>query len=255
MKKMLLLLLTALLLNVGAAPALAENKLYELPELNLTLEIPEGMLVFTRHMAEDDIALMAMGMTPEELRKDFTEKDVYMNAMSLNPIYEVIVTMMEYAGSQEIFDFNTLGDRKLKEMAELLLEGKAAQGKNFLYDSYRIEEKDKGKFMVLDLRQEAGGNTIYGRQYYTIFNGQAINITLQSYTGPISQEMTDTMQGIMDSLRFTAVFENPNKGAGIAKWVLAGLTATAALAGLGMILTSKRRQKQEEEAAGGAAAK
>lgn len=250
MKKGISLFLAALLaLTALAGPALGESKTYELPELYLSLDIPEEMMVFTREMAEDDIGLLVLEMTPEQLRQDFESKNVYMNAMSLDPIYEIIVTMLDYEGSQEIFDFNTLSDHQLNEMAQMLLDGEAAQGRGFIYENYRLEKKDQARFMALDLRQEAGGSTIYGRQYYTIFNGQAINITLQSYTGPISGEMSETAEGIMDSLRFTKVLENPRKGAVSAKWVVAGVTLAAAALGLWLVIGSKRKQNREDQAA------
>ena len=87
MKKGISLFLAALLaLTALAGPALGESKTYELPELYLSLDIPEEMMVFTREMAEDDIGLLVLEMTPEQLRQDFESKNVYMNAMSLDPV-------------------------------------------------------------------------------------------------------------------------------------------------------------------------
>lgn len=248
-KRLSLLLAVFLLLNLGALPAAAAGQTYELPELYLTLEVPEDFLVFTRDMSEEDTALLAMGMSPEELREDFTKNNVYMNAMSLSPLYEIIVTMQEYEGSQEIFDFTALGERKLGEMADLLLQGEAGQGKGLIYDTYRIETVGPATFMVLDLHQEAGGSTIYGRQYYTIFNGQAINLTLQSYTGPVSDEMGQALREVVSSVKFTTVLENPNPPGISFKWIMAGLTLAAAVIGIGMVAASKYKQKKEDAAA------
>ena len=65
MKKGISLFLAALLaLTALAGPALGESKTYELPELYLSLDIPEEMMVFTREMAEDDIGLLVLEMTP-----------------------------------------------------------------------------------------------------------------------------------------------------------------------------------------------
>ena len=87
-------------------------------------------------MAEAVIGLLVLEMTPEQLRQDFESKNVYMTAMSLDPIYEIIVTMLDYEGSQEIFDFNTLSDHQLNEMAQMLLDGEAAATAELMYDMF-----------------------------------------------------------------------------------------------------------------------
>lgn len=214
MKKSMGMKLAAVLLLAAVCFGGVKAKAAEtvtVPELDVTLTLPEEMVGFTRELDEDDENLAALGLTADALLSEFETKHIYFNGISYEPLHEIVVTMTEDEGLNQIFDFNQYSDKEMNEMAEMLVDSDETKQSGINYSFVEVYQQNQAKFVVFDINQLMSGMTVYGRQYYTVINGQAINVTVQSYEGEVTEEMKTELKGIVDSLAFGEVKENPNK--------------------------------------------
>ncbi len=84
--------------NVQAATTIS----HIVNEIDISIDIPSDLNVFTRDIAQDDPNLSYYGLDRASLIKSYKDSNIYLNAVSENALYEIIVTMIEYAGSKEI---------------------------------------------------------------------------------------------------------------------------------------------------------
>lgn len=110
--------------------------------------------------------------------------------------------MLEYDGSKNISDLRQYNDSDLKSLADEM-DSAAADYNNITYLSYDIYEYSQAKFIISNIKQPDGnGGMAYGKQYYTILGGRAINITLHSYNGAISTTQNNLIKQVVDSTEF-----------------------------------------------------
>ena len=163
-------LLSLLIILSSVTTATATNTVqYELDDMNMSIEIPSNMTVFTRDIASDDPNLELFSITKEYLLSLYQNNDIYLEAYSLDPYYEIIITMLNYDGSQEIFDFKNYSDEELLSMGEEMLSYLEEDGR--IYGSVEIYRHPDAIFLKMPLEQEDDGQTIYSVQYYTIREG------------------------------------------------------------------------------------
>lgn len=209
-KKILIVVLTILMLFNTCINVLAKDKSYEIKEAGITLSIPEEWVVFERIVDEFDENLELINSSKEKLEEIFKERDIYLNAIMIPQNYEIVVNLNEFKASQEIFDFNTLSEKELSILCERILEENTQQQTAVLNSGYEIYNHSQAKFIVLDIVKNVDGQEIYGKQYYTIINGQALYITLYSYIGQIEEDKLKEINSIVDTIKFEEIKENPN---------------------------------------------
>lgn len=214
MRKKLLVVFLGLLIMFGTTvQAFAEDKSFEIKEAGMTIDLSEEFIVFERVVDEFDKNLELIGSNKKDLEEVFKKGNIYLNGVMIPPDYEIVLTLTEYAGSQEIFDFNSLSKSKLDTLGKQLSSNKDKGETGVTYTGYDTYKQKQAQFIVLDMYQENQAGKVYGKQYYTIINGQAINITLHSYTGEIPQEKLDLVKNAVDSIKFNEVKEKSGEGA------------------------------------------
>lgn len=211
-KKILIVVLTFLMIFNTCLYALAEDKSYEIKEAGITLSIPEEWVVFERIVDEFDENLELVNSSKEKLEEIFKERDIYLNAIMLPQNYEIVVNLNEFKGSQEIFDFNTFSEKELNILGKKLLEDNFPEETGVAYSGYEIYNHSQAKFIVFDIIKNVDGQEIYGKQYYTIINGQALYITLYSYIGEIEEDKANEINNIVNTIKFEEVKEKPKAG-------------------------------------------
>lgn len=177
-------------------PAFAASDAYELDELGMSIEIPSDHVVFTRDIKSDDPNLSAYGVTKDELSSLMLERSVYLNAWDKDINYEIIVTMT----ASPLEDYNQLSDTTLNGLVSALETEYAAMGITLIRSD--IYQHSQAKFAKIYISQPNNGETAYGLQYNTVYNGKAINITLQSYSGKIDASKETIIQIIVNSVHF-----------------------------------------------------
>ncbi len=213
MKKRLLIGFLSFMMMFGiTTQAFAQGGTFEIKEAEMTLDIPEEFVVFERIVDEFDPNLELINSTKAQLEEVFEQGNIYLNAVMVPPDNEIVVTLTENAGSQDIFNFKYFSEKEMDTLGSKLVNDAQENSNGVDYTGYETYKTDQGSFIVLDLIQNSSAGQVYGKQYYTIVNGQAIYITLHSYSGEISEDTSEMFKGIIDSVKFEEILEKPSEG-------------------------------------------
>lgn len=172
----------------------ATSKTYDLRELELQVTIPSGYSVITRDTPANDPIFKKLGTTKSALISQFENNSVYLDAVSDTYNEEVVVTMMK----NSISNFSTLSDTVLNTLASTAVNQISGSGFNvFKYDIY---QHSQAKFIRLYFSDTS--DTVHGLQYYTVYDGKAMNFTIRSYEGRISSRQEMVIKSIVDSVKY-----------------------------------------------------
>lgn len=169
---------------------------YALEELGVTVSLPSDYIVFTRDIDANDPNLAAYGFTKDSMSSLMSEKSIYLNGWDADISHEVVITMMDSL----ITDFNLFSDTTLMTMATTFESGYKQAGITIIKSE--IYQHAQAKFLKIYISQPNGTSTKYGLQYYTVYEGKAINITLHSYSGPTTSAQEMVLKNIVDSAAF-----------------------------------------------------
>ncbi len=185
----LLLLTTLFSLSVFAA-----SNTYDLNELELQVTIPDGYSVITRDTPAGDPIFSDFGTTRSALISQFESSNIYLNAISDTYNEEVVVTMEK----NNLSNFSLLSDTILNTLATTLINQCTNYGINV--SKYDIYQHSQAKFIRLYFTDT--GKTVHGLQYYTIYEGKAMNFTMRSYEGSLSSRQEAAIKTIVDSIKY-----------------------------------------------------
>lgn len=132
----------------------------------------------------------------ERLSSLMSERSIYLNAWDNDVNYEIIVTMTESL----LEDYNQLSDTTLNGLVSALETEYAAMGVTLIRSD--LYQHSQAKFARIYISQPNNGGTAYGLQYNTVYDGKAINITLQSYSGEVDSDKEAIIQKIVDTAHF-----------------------------------------------------
>ena len=195
MKRVLSLFVALLLVMVLLCnPVFAASSTYDLDELELQVTIPSGYSVITRDTPANDPIFSNLGTTKSAILEQFKSGNIYLNAISDNYNEEVVVTMME----NSISNFSLLSDTALETLASALVDQYVNYGINV--SKCEIYHHSQAKFVRLYFTDT--GKTVHGLQYYTIYDGKAINFTMRSYEGSLSSRQENAIKSIVDSIKY-----------------------------------------------------
>lgn len=184
--------------------AFAANTTYELDELGIRIELPSDYIVFTRDIKANDSNLIAYGLTKDSLSALMQERCIYLNAWDEDNNYEIVITML----NSPFDDYNLFSDTTLSTFISALDTEYASMGITMLRSEFY--QHSQAKFAKIYISQLNNGESVYSLQYHTVYNGRAINITLQSYSGIVDSSKESVLKTIIDSVHFdTAPQFNP----------------------------------------------
>lgn len=198
-----LLMLALFAMPVAADDAEDVSGVYALSELGLELTLPEAYShVLTRDISEDDPAFAELGLTKEQL---FADNSVYLEALTDDRTAEIIVTMMKNDWSEMYYDFNTLSEDDLAELAEVCLMNDNSDVA-MEYSAYGLfDENEQARFLKAIgtfVGQESSGTTV---QYVTVINGEAYTITFNFVGGNISENQEKMTEEVISSVVFDEI--------------------------------------------------
>lgn len=176
--------------------AFAAGTTYELDKLGMSIELPSDYIVFTRDIKANDPNLSAYGLTKDGLSSLMQERSIYLNAWDEDINYEIIVTMLD----SPFVDYNQFSDTSLSAFISALETEYDGLGITMIRSEFY--QHSQAKFAKIYISQPNNGETAYGLQYHTVYNGKAINITLQSYSGKIDSSKETVLKKIVDSAHF-----------------------------------------------------
>ncbi len=192
-------LFSVLLVVIMASPLLAlaaGSTTYDLDDLGLSIVIPDSYIVFTRSIESNDPHLSEYGLTKDGMESLMKERNIYLNAWDEEVNFEIIDTLTEHS----INNLSQLSDTVLETLATSLSDQYRQVGISFIKSE--IYQHQQAKFLKIYISQPNNDMTVYGLQYYTVYDGKAINITLQSYSGDIDAKKETVIKSIVDSIQF-----------------------------------------------------
>ena len=174
-------------------PVDAASSKFIIPELDLTISIPDEYDVFTLNMSSNDPLFSDYGTTKADVDAQFAASSSYLNAISTVRDEEIVVTMSD----SPLPNFNGMGDTILMTLASELVNEYVNYG--ITVTDYDVYHHDQLTFIQIYFHDTE--KTVYGLQFYTVSNEQTMNFTLRSYEGSISSSQENTICAVIDSIR------------------------------------------------------
>lgn len=181
-------------LAISCHTVFAASNTYALDELELQVTVPPGYSVITRDTPASDPIFSDLGTTKSALISLFETNTIYLNAISDIYDEEIVVTMAE----NSLRNFSLLSDTALNTLTSLLVDQYTEYGIHV--SEYDIYQHSQSKFVRLYFTDTA--NTVHGLQYYTIYDGKAINFTMRSYEGYLSSRQETAIKMMVDSILY-----------------------------------------------------
>ncbi len=194
MKRVLFFILTFLILFSSNFSVLAASNTYYLDELELKITIPSGYSVITRDTPATDRLFNDLGTTKSEVMSQFETSNIYLNAVSDIYNEEIFVTNTK----NNLTNFSLLSDTVLNTLASTLTNQYTLYGINV--SKHELYQHSQAKFIKVYFTDIA--NSVHGLQYYTIYDGKAMNFTMRSYEGNISSRQENVIKTIVDSIKY-----------------------------------------------------
>ena len=194
MRKIWILAALVILLVSLSISASAASDTYDLPELELQVDIPSEYTVITRDTPENSPIFSQIGKTKAETMKLFEEKKIYLKAISNTYKEEVIVDMVE----DDTNSLSMYSDSELLGFAESWVDLFRSLG----YPIYKYDIYQHAQTRFIRLYYTNTDQTLHALQYYTVYNNKQINITFRSYEGSLSSRQETTIKTIVDGIQF-----------------------------------------------------
>jgi hypothetical protein len=178
-----------------------------LADAGLSIVLPADLATVTRtelngnflaYKYINQTILDAAGLDLPEIRRFMRESRIWLYALDGGHLQEIILV----AYPQEGRDYDGLSDEELINIAfsremENALRGQGASGR--VYSTYR---SGGGAWIILDIEQAAGNQTLHASEYYTVKNRKAYSIILQNTGSPLSAEQYALLKNAVDSITF-----------------------------------------------------
>lgn len=253
-KSALALLLAVLLLCRSALAGSAGT--YTVDELYMELTVPEGYYVFDVHTVEKDPNLPSLGIDGAQMAQNLKAQNIYLDIVPEDLSWELCLIMTEGETYQPIFDFNLFSGEVFVKMMEEISDEYEEMG--LTVQNWTEWQGEQAKFFIIDTTQTVQGGEVLRKQFYTIYNGQAINLTLITSGGVITDEMETLQKTVAESIRFTKTFDPPQEALDAAKAAgkkepsilvsgLQGAVKGAIVGGLGYAIFHWLRKKKKEK--------
>ncbi len=196
MMRKLTALLCVLMLLLTCACALADGTVYELPELDMTLTLPDTVLAITADTSERVFQLL--GIDRDMIVAAMKANDTYMLIYPFDWNMEINLVMTE----NQMESLDGVDDESMKLMGWMIkqqLEGEGGEVED--YDVY-AHGTDRYLRHVYSASPD-GVNVNYAVQYYTIRNHKGIVLRGFSYEGaPLTEEQQALMRQIVDGAAY-----------------------------------------------------
>ncbi|MFZ2539388.1 MAG: hypothetical protein WAX04_10865 [Oscillospiraceae bacterium] len=188
----------------------AQDNVYNIDELKMSLKIPEELVVFTRNIDENDPNLGLFKTDKATLEELYKASDIYLTIFDKTNKYSIIISMYENDYSKSVYNFNELEDEELIKQAQELNDIDLMSKNGITFLDFITYNTNQAKFVKMNFEKIEKTQTMYGVQCQTIVNGQTINIGLSSYDNLKTVQKDEFLNKIIDSISFSEVLENPN---------------------------------------------
>lgn len=216
MRKIILSLLFILCMLLPAA-ALADS--FTFAEQGAACAIPDGKYtVLTPDNLESKAAwLEKNNKTAEDLRTDFAQRNVLLQAWSSSGDVCVEITAVQDHYAQQYYDINKVSTDDRKDYRIGHSSDKTGEWRDQGYDYTSAEwqtYKYAGRFLKLEYTRTNGGASYRGIARKTVRNGWHFHVDYQVYGRKPTKTDTNALEAIMTSWEFLEVTPRPADGTG-----------------------------------------
>ena len=192
MKKIFCILL-AVLFSLFSSISFASATTFHVENAGLSITIPDNMYVFDRNTSPDDGRIPSLGLTYEGLMASFTAQDIYLDALDIDNLNEIVV-ICEPSDDK---DFALLSPDELYN-AVLSEENAITQSGRTIEDADIFEH---GNFDFVKTISKANDTHM---QYTTVHNGVKLKIRLIDFDGNLTKKESENFEEIVESIAFDA---------------------------------------------------
>lgn len=169
---------------------------YYLDELEMEISLPEEVYAVTRENVEENPFLDIFGLSPDQALEILEAENLYLSAVDEEVSFQLMLSVTEVPG----LDFREYSDDELKNFLDIKRENYIDIGGTWIGGS--VLQLEETSFLKIDFLWNDGKKDIRVQEHYTIYQGKAFNLTLNSYTGSISDEMESMLVQTVGSIRF-----------------------------------------------------
>lgn len=242
------LVLLAAAIPMCFAAVTTEKTTAELEDLNITLEVPQGMYVFTKDTeAQSGDWLLAGYEDSVEKLQEFEEDDSgNVMAMELVPedkSYHIAITRKYSDQTRESYNLNDLSEKQLQELVD---SNNFEDEENNVSSVCELYEQSQIPFFKATLTGTSNGTPIHEICYATIVNGYSISVDLYS-NEEISEEAQALLKDLVDSIKITKIYEKPTEDELLLQTLMMAVPILAIFLAAGIfILVLRLRNKSQE---------
>ena len=195
-RKLTVVIVLLSLISIFTIQAFATLNTYKLDELGLELSIPSTYDVITQDTPTSSSIFNNLGVSGKELIDQFKINGIYLNAIPIDSLYEeIVVTMID----NSLWDnLSALSDTTIKTLFSIMICDFETYG--FVVLDYDVYHHSQAKFIKAHFTDST--NSVYGLQFYTTYGSKAMNFTIRSYSGELTQKQEEAIQSIVDSIKF-----------------------------------------------------
>jgi len=210
LKRLFCSLLTITFIIGGTCASYAAAKTYSFSDLDIEIQVPNELAVFTRSVTSADKNLDLIDTTSDELLVMFQEHGIYLEAFPTDVSYELVVSGK--AVSSDVKDFNTLSDSELNQGLQAYREKCESVESDEIFD-VTTYKNNSTIFYQTDFKTVSNDITVYGKKYYTVMQGKELNFTVQSKDIAVTDIQASQLKAIVDTAVYkqidSSIFESP----------------------------------------------
>lgn len=202
MKKLVCLLLTALLLAAACPFAFADTTVY-VEEIGLSVAFPDVYDVITRDTPADDPIFSQVGLSKDTLMGTFETGNIYANGVNLSDGSEILVI----ASENPIENLSSMSDAVVSVFADGIMQ--QFEEMEIEAEPYSIETVNGVKYIVIPFYEGVNGS--HGVEYCTIIDHMIYGFALHNYRTAVTADEEEELSAVVSSAEYDALAAAPQE--------------------------------------------
>ena len=202
MKKLVCLLLTALLFTAVCLFAFADTAVY-VEEIGLSVTFPDVYDVITRDTPADDPIFSQVGLSKDTLMVTFESGNIYANGVKLSDGSEIIVIATE----NPIENLSSMSDAVVSVFADGIMQ--QFEEMEIEAEPYSIETVNGVKYIVIPFYEGVNGS--HGVEYCTIIDHMIYGFALHNYRTAVTGDEEEDLFAVVNSAKYDALDAAPQE--------------------------------------------
>ena len=181
-----------------AIQASARDIQYDFPEIEMSVKIPDTLLVITPTTPRGDTVFTKLDLDYDSTMTAFHNANIYLSAYEPNNAFQISLTVRHDENSATVNNYSDLNPAQLNEVLEALSADS--------YDSPPVQVK-RGGYVFFDTKHSVPSRdkTVYITQTGTVVNGMQIDFSMQKTDEPSTPEEDKLLSNIAGSISFNTI--------------------------------------------------